>query len=360
MTTDDNIIIDTATRLFMDLSTPSVINDAEAGRWPAELWNTLEEMGLTLTWVPDTLGGAGAGIDDGFQFLRVAGAFSAPVPVAETLLAGLVLSCAGIVSTPGPMAVAPVRCDDRIGLSDDGRLKGTAREVPFARSAERIVVLARRDGKSVLAVVAPNACILEHGTSLAGEPRDNVRFDGVIPQQVADLPEGFDESTVEMLGATVRCMQMAGALQRILDQSVQYSTERVQFGRPIGKFQAVQHNLAELAGEVAAAGASADAAAEAIADWYNGSRPDVLVDVAAAKVRVGEAVNIGSMIAHQVHGAMGFTYEHSLHHSTRRLWCWRDEFGNESEWAIRLGEIVAKRGADELWPLITAAGHSGA
>ena len=74
--------------------------------------------------------------------------------------------------------------------------------------------------------------------------------------------------------------------------------------------------------------------------WFSDSgAPDTLTQVAA--------------IAHQTHGAMGFTYEHSLHHATRRLWAWRDEFGNESHWAIMLGRIVAARGADELWPFVT-------
>ena len=80
----------------------------------------------------------------------------------------------------------------------------------------------------------------------------------------------------------------------------------------------------------------------------------VASQVAIAKVRVGEAAGAGAAIAHQVHGAMGFTYEHTLHHSTRRLWAWREEFGNETLWAERLGGMVAARGADELWPFVTA------
>jgi acyl-CoA dehydrogenase len=149
-------------------------------------------------------------------------------------------------------------------------------------------------------------------------------------------------------GAAVRLQQMAGALEKILEQSVQYALDRSQFGRPIAKFQAVQHNLATFAGEVAAASAAADAAAEAC------SGEDIAVgEVAIAKVRAGEAAGTGAAIAHQVHGAMGFTYEHSLHHATRRLWAWREEFGNEAVWARRLGRMVAAHGADGLWPFIT-------
>jgi alkylation response protein AidB-like acyl-CoA dehydrogenase len=146
---------------------------------------------------------------------------------------------------------------------------------------------------------------------------------------------------------------MAGALEHILDQSVQWSLDRVQFGRPIAKFQAVQHNLATLAGEVAAAGAAADGAAEAIARHGIGNE-HAAAQVAIAMYRVGEAAGTGAAIAHQVHGAMGFTYEHSLHHATRRLWAWREEFGNETHWATLLGHMVAANGADALWPFVTA------
>ena len=80
----DNIIVDTATRIFADLCEPQTVNAAEEGHWPAELWNALEESGLTLTWVPENLGGAGAEMLDGFAVLRAAGRFAAPVPLAFT------------------------------------------------------------------------------------------------------------------------------------------------------------------------------------------------------------------------------------------------------------------------------------
>jgi len=65
-----------------------------------------------------------------------------------------------------------------------------------------------------------------------------------------------------------------------------------------------------------------------------------------------EAANEGAAIAHQTHGAIGFTAEHILHRYTNRLWAWRDEFGNEAQWAVRLGEHVAAHGADGLWPML--------
>src|SRR5439155_9293960 len=257
----DNIIVDTATRIFADLCEPHTVNAAEEGRWPEALWNALEESGLTLTCVPDKLGGAGAEMIDGFAVLRVAGRFAAPVPLAATLMAGWLLSQAGISAPPGPMTVAPVHEDGNITMDANGKLRGRARHIPFARAARHIAILAKRDGAPVVALVAAEGLNIREGISLAGEPQDTVTFDGATAIGTGAAPAGLDPVALSRLGAAMRAQQMAGALEHILDQSVQWSLDRVQFGRPIAKFQAVQHNLATLAGEVDAAGAAADGAA---------------------------------------------------------------------------------------------------
>lgn len=354
MADGSNIVVETALRILQDHSTPAVINDAEAGQWPEALWNTLEESGLTLAWVPDALGGAGAEIVDGFGILRVAGEHAVPVPLAETLMAGFLLARAGLQVPEGPMTVAPVHALDRLELDQHGRLHGVAQDIPFARWSRHIAVLARRGGEDCVALVATADAALEPGQSLAGEPADRVSFEGVAPRAVM-AARGVDAQALAALGATVRSVQMAGALKRSLDQALLHAADRVQFGRPIGNFQVIQHNLAQFAGEVAAATAAADAAAEAIGA---GGLTDeaTLAEIATAKIRVGEAAGLGSAIAHQVHGAMGFTYEHSLHHATRRLWAWRDEFGNEAQWSILLGGIAARHGADAFWPFVSGAG----
>lgn len=345
------IVSEAALRILQDYSTAAAINDAEAGHWPDVLWNTLEESGLTLAWVPDTLGGAGAAVADGFAVLRVAGEYAAPVPLAETLMAGFLLARAGLQVPEGPMTVAPVHALDRLELGEDGLLRGVARDIPFAGWTQHMAVLARRGEADCVLLIATAEVAIEHGQTLAGEPCDRVSFAGVVPLIIAQA-EGLGAQALAALGATVRSVQMAGALKRSLDQALLHAMDRVQFGRPIGNFQAIQHNLAQFAGEVAAASAAADAAAEAICA---GGLTDTatLTEVATAKIRVGEAASIGSAIAHQVHGAMGFTYEHSLHHATRRLWAWRDEFGNESHWSVLLGGIAARQGADTFWPFVS-------
>jgi alkylation response protein AidB-like acyl-CoA dehydrogenase len=104
-----------------------------------------------------------------------------------------------------------------------------------------------------------------------------------------------------------------------------------------------------LAGEVAAALRATDAAVSALGS----ARFDVAV--AAAKARVGEAAGIGAEIAHQAHGAMGYTHEHTLHHFTRRLLAWRDEYGREAHWQARLGRRAVSLGADRTWELVVGS-----
>jgi acyl-CoA dehydrogenase len=151
----------------------------------------------------------------------------------------------------------------------------------------------------------------------------------------------------------VRAAQMAGGLEFLLAQSVKYVTERKQFGRPLAAFQAIQQNLALLAGHTAAAGMAAQQAFHVVD--RTGENGDPSFEVAVAKVRTGEAAGLGAGIAHQAHGAIGFTYEHSLHFVTRRLWSWRAEFGAESHWSVALGRQVAAQGADALWPRMAGA-----
>lgn len=346
--TADNIIFETAQRIFTDLSTPETINAAEAGEWPLALWQAVEESGLTLTWVPETSGGVGATMLDGFAVIKAAGSAALPVPVAETLTAGWLLAKGGLPVSSDPMTVA--RGDLKFA---DGVLNGVAVAVPHARNAKYLVVIVDGPQQSVVLQVAVADCTVVPQASLAGEPLDKVVFAGVKPLAIGEIGDSTNAASVEALGALVRCVQAGGALEAVLDLTIQYASERVQFGRAIGKFQAIQHCIADLAGEVAALNAAADSAAEAVAR-YNLIDADAWVEIAAAKIRLEQAVNNGAAIAHQVHGAMGFTYEHRLHHLTRRLWSWRDEFGSDTVWAQRLGAQVLEWGAEQLWPRITA------
>ena len=349
----DPLIVDTVTRVCTDLCSPELVNAAEDGTWPMELWTAMESTGLSLAWVPESAGGPGASLEDGFAVARVSARFAVPLPVAETLCAGWLLAQAGLQAPAGPMSMAPVRAEEGIELDADGLLRGTVNDVPYAACAAYLVVIVS-DGDAPMVVLVPAAdCTLASGTNLAGDPQGSVRLDAVRPVDAGHMAGPDPLDALQRMGAAVRSQQMAGALERILELSLDYARERVQFGRPIARFQAIQHSLASLAGEVAAAGAAADAAASAIVR-HGIDDQRALFAVAAAKIRAGEAAGAGAAIAHQVHGAMGFTREYSLHHSTRRLWAWRDDFGAESVWAMRLGNIATSAGARALWPALTS------
>jgi acyl-CoA dehydrogenase len=190
--------------------------------------------------------------------------------------------------------------------------------------------------------------------NLALEPRDTLTFEAAPVAAAAPAPPAI-LGGVRLWGAMIRAAQMADALEAALALSVRYTTERQQFGRPISAFQAIQHNLAVVAAHAAAAGlAAANAFRAAERAAAGGDRGDPSFEIAVAKVRVGEAAGVVAGITHQAHGAIGFTYEHSLHFLTRRLWSWRAEFGGEGEWSAILGREVAARGGDALWPFLTS------
>jgi acyl-CoA dehydrogenase len=314
--------------------------DAAAALWPA-----LEAAGLTRATIAEDKGGAGADRGDVAAILRAAGRHAAPVPLAETMLAAWLLSECGMDVPPGMLAVAPLLREDELRLDAAQHLSGRARLVPWARDCIAVAVLARGPDGPCLALVPRAALRIEPAQNLAGEPRDTVTFDCVAlaPDQVAAA--AADGDALWLHGASARASMMAGALEAVLDLTVRHANERVQFGRPIARFQAVRQQIAVLAANVAAAGAAADRAAAHGSDFA----------VAAAKARIGEAASLACAIAHQVHGAMGFTQEHALHRFTTRLWSWREEFGDETYWWGWLGRAAARQGGDGLWPFITAA-----
>jgi acyl-CoA dehydrogenase len=346
----DHIAAETTARIFADFADPQTVNKATDDHWKEPLWRALSKAGLPLAWVGEQFGGSGASLADGFEILNAAGRCAVAVPLAETMIAGWLLARAGIVAPEGTMTVAPGRPRERITLNSDGTLSGRASGVPFAKDTQHIAVLAETN---TIALIETKACRISDGHTMAGDASNVVTFERTKPIRRATAPTGFDQSSLMLMGSTVRSIQIAGALETILSLSVSYANERIAFERPIGKFQAVQQNLARLAGETAAALAVAGSAADTIAQ--NDAFDDTMVlEAASAKVRCGEAAAKGAAIAHQVHGAIGFTKEHVLHRFTLRMLSWRDDFGSESYWAATLGMMVARRGPDQFWPLIAS------
>ncbi|HEX5811973.1 MAG TPA: acyl-CoA dehydrogenase family protein [Pseudonocardia sp.] len=306
----------------------------------AALWATLEQTGLARLTLPADVGGSEASFADARVVLSAAGAHAARVPLVETdLLAGWLLQAAGIPLPDGPLTLATGDLDVARTVR---RAAGVLHRVPWARAAG-IVVLA---GDHAL-LVDPAAVTVTDGANLAEEPRDTVVVDGPV---TASSVEEHVGKQLRLRAALGRSQLLAGALRGALAASVRYAGERVQFGRPLGRFQAVQQQLALAAAEVAAASAVAEAAARA-AD--NDGVLGAELPIAMAKARTSEAAGVVARIAHQVHGAIGFTREHDLRLVTTRLWAWRDEDGSEAQWQDVVGTAALAAGPDGLWALVT-------
>ena len=312
------LILDTAGRIFADHCDKQLLDRSEQGEFAAALWSQIAENGF------NQLGAAGSGtsVADMFAFIQLSGVHAVPVPIAETLMVNYWCGAADGLFSVGEVV------GDRIV------------QVPWVQQAQKVVGV-QRDSDTL--VVVENPEVLEQHVNMAGEPRGVV----AVPAGAATLTAAADPYATM---AAVRGNQIAGSLLKLLDLGVLYSTDRVQFGRAIAKFQAIQHSLAVVAAEAAAAKRAADAAVDAL----DGER--FVHEVSASKARIGEAATVVAEQIHQIHGAMGFTHEHQLHHYSRRAWAWRDEYGNEFYWQTRLGQHLAGLGADQVWSFIATRG----
>lgn len=345
------MVAESVERMLAESVTRDMLLQAESGEWQEGLWQTIEASGFTRVLVPEAMGGTGGGWPDAFPVLRAVGYYRVPAPLAETVIGNDLLARVGMPITDGALALVQQQNGLKLARRDSRIVvDGSVRAAPWASVARWLVIGGRVDGADVLLRIdaAHPRITITRGYNVARERRDDLAFDGVAADDLAFVDTRIMPQGVRAFGALARAIGMAGALESILAQSVEYAKERVQFGRPIAKFQAIQHMLAQLASEATAASTAAQAACNVM------HKPDPRFEIAVAKVRAGQAAGIGTRIAHQIHGAMGMTYEHTLHFGTRRLWSWRAEFGNETVWATELGAQTIRRGGKHFWSDLTA------
>ena len=301
-----SLLVEMSERLFSELERL----DLQAA------WPRLEEAGFATLLIPEEQGGFGGDWGDAYAVLRLAGQHAIAAPLGEAMVARRLLADSGIPAPDGMLSFA----------AEDAR-------VPWGRSAAAVLAISG----GVLQLYLAEVCSFNEGESLAGEPRDRVRFTG---QPIATASTSAD---LMELGAFCRVAAAAGAIAATFQLAIEYANSRIQFKRPLSKFQAVQHTLALYAEEGAAIEAAGQAAAAAL------DAADAGFEIAAAKLRANRAIGVTVPIAHQVHGAMGFTMEYPLNRYTRRLLGWRSEFGSDAFWAERLGTEAVKRGGANLW-----------
>lgn len=348
--TQHSLLTEAIGRIFSDHYTSERLQAAKAGGWSEPLWRALEETGMTLLSAPEESGGGGD-FAEGIEALRLAGKYCAAVPFAETaLLGGWALACSGMAIPAGPLAFAVAPHAGTISITQaQGRwqVSGVLRDVAWAGVARALVLIAPHASGGAVFCIPRERYDIQSGRNLAHEARDEVRVAAQLePEHVGTSAEVTVEQAWRR-GALTRAVLMSGALDRILELTLAYTKQRAQFGRNLIQFQAVQQELARLAGEAAIAKAAALTAAAHI------DGPGADLYVASAKVKAGEAAYSGASIAHQLHGAIGVTDEYLLHHSTLRLWSWRTEYGSEAQWARELGTHALEAGANGLWSRIT-------
>jgi acyl-CoA dehydrogenase len=336
---------DAVAAVLRDRVTPDALEAAERDGWAPGMWSPLADGGFTAVSVPEGAGGSGGSVAQACAVLEAVGAAAAPVPVAETgLLAGRLLASAGLEMPDGAVSTAASP-----GLTlDSGTLTGSVARVPWARAVPGLALLADGPDGPVVVLVDPGAARITPGRNLAGEPRDRVEIDGVRPLATAPAPPDAG-AALRRRGALSRAALIAGASRAVMELTVRYTGERVQFGRPVSAFPAVATHLVRIAEQCETA---AMAARSAAANAGEDGEPTAL-DVAAAAVVASDAAGAVAAAAHQATGAMGMTREFALGALTRRLWSWRDEWDGGRAWAVDLGHSLAAGGPDAFWPTLS-------
>lgn len=317
---NDDLFADAARQVLADQCTPAVVRAIEAGARAAPeaaaLWEQLEATGLADALLSEDQGGAGLTLAQAFGVLEQCGAHALPLPLGETMLARALLASAGVERLAGSIALARgERLADgslRCALVRGGAVAGSV----LVQAGDDWHLLPVDGAQAIPQALALDAAFTWTMAQVQATPRIAVAAD------------------VRTLQAAVVAAEMAGALMAVFQRTLQYANERQQFGRPIGKFQAIQHQLAMMSEHVFAARMAAQ-----IGCSGGSPLPDRL-RVATAKARCSEAALAVSETAHAIHGAIGFTAEYDLQLFTRRLHAWRQTAGSEAYWHDVAGEAL--------------------
>jgi acyl-CoA dehydrogenase len=298
-------------------------------------WETLVDAGLVTLLVPEESGGFGGDWGDFCAVMQAAGAAALAQPLGEAILAAMLLARAGVEAPPGLVTIG---CG--AGVVAEGVFSGWVAAVPWGNRAAAVVASVETGADDPVLLLLPGGKVTP-GMSPAGEPRDRIDYARVTPVVLGS-------ADLSLYGAWCRAAQTAGALSAALDLALAHVSSREQFGKPLAKLQAVQQALAVLAEEVAAVTMAVAAAAGAL------DRGGGAFEMMAAKLRANMAITRGVGIAHQVHGALGFTQDYPLQALTRRMMGWRSDFGGD-RWAEVLGAVALAEGSD-FWARLVARG----
>ncbi|NYT84124.1 acyl-CoA dehydrogenase family protein [Pollutimonas harenae] len=315
----DNLFTDSVERLFAEIATPEVIRLIEGGGRADALWQGLEDSGFLDVLLPEESEGAGLSLADVFPLFLLAGRYAVPVPFVQTLLARAWLHAAGIKAPPGSIAIAGFG----VRQHGDALEAGT---VAFGRVADW--VLAQVEAQHVLLPVAAGRRELDSGH---GSLNASLRWAAQPTDAVLIAADALPRIGLAALAAASHAPLLAGAASRVLELTLDYANQRTQFGKNIGRFQAIQNQISIMAERTWAARMAAQLACQG-SGWEPG-----YLRAAVGKSRCSEAAAVIADIGHAVHGAIGITEEYDLQLYTRRLREWRLAAGTETYWARQIG-----------------------
>ena len=325
--------------------------DADPG-FSRSRWAMLnEELEISALAVPEELGGHGYGFGELGVVLEEAGAALLPEPI----LAGAVVGCQALVRADDAGAVADlmaevltgratlaVALDQTVPLRVEGgraTADGLAEGVLWGAAADHLVVVGSDAGRPVLAVVDLTAADREPREVVdLTRRRADVRLDAA-PARVIVGADRFDGVITELRNIQTAALaaEHAGIAAHLVDATVQYVQQRHQFGRAIGSFQAVKHRLADMLVDRERARAAA-LYAMAVLDEPAAADTDIAVSVAAAVC--ADAATRSAYEAIQLHGGIGFTWEHSAHFYLRRVLGDEGAFGGGREARRAIADLV--------------------
>lgn len=324
MSTSD---LTTALAEFFAATWPADEPVREPGPLAQSPWKAFAEMDLHLVGIAEESGGAGGSFADLMALAELSGRHAADVPVVEATTAAWALASAGLPIDSTAAHSIPVGTTD-LNVGADGSVSGTLEDVPWGATVDLIVAI-MADGRTVL--VRSVDTHVRPGVDLAGQPRDTLLLDRVMP---LDIAAGASAGQVRLRAVALRIAQMAGALQAVGELTRRYVGERVQFGKPIGAFQAVQAHVVQLEQMAVMTTALADRLS---------IEPELhAFDVLAAQLVSAENALVAARAAHQAHGAIGMTREYRLQGYTRRLHTWSGDFGEVLDVSERLGATASR------------------
>jgi acyl-CoA dehydrogenase len=301
--------------ILKDQCTPAVVRAIQEGGSAAALWEAIAGAGFLELLSAEADGGAGLSLADLFPVLRCFGQYTVPVPVAQTIVARALVG-SHLVIPPGMVTLAQTFHRDASGTI-------CCALTPYGMLADYVLA---SDGDTLL--LLPSAAAQRKDTGVKHSLTATLTWPD--ERSAARASHGGDK--LPIFAAVLHAALLSGAMNRVFEMTLQYCNDRAQFGKSLGKFQAVQHQLSLMAEHTVAASIAAEAA------FQSSEYAPFLVPAAIAKSRTSEAAVLVASIAHALHGAIGVTEEYDLQLLTRCLHEWRIAHGSEAYWNTVIGK----------------------